>query len=73
MADDWVLVAGASTTALVAPIEEYEERRSKLERAHRDFMLIWNRIITRSENLQMRWAEFARSVFRIQGGYPSGG
>lgn len=54
MADDWILVGSAHTTALVAPIEESEERRQRLEMAHRCFMEIWNRIITRSKTLQMR-------------------
>jgi hypothetical protein len=31
MADDWVLVGSANTTALVAPIEESEERRWVLQ------------------------------------------
>lgn len=54
MADEWALVAGFSTTSLIAPIEEFQERRRGLENAHAKFMLIWNRIIKRSETLQMR-------------------
>jgi hypothetical protein len=54
MADEWYIVAGFSTTSLILPIEEFEQRRRGLEMAHENFMLIWNRIITRGDNLQMR-------------------
>lgn len=54
MADEWVMVYNASTRALLASIQESEERRWRLEQAHHCFMQIWNLIITRRQTLQMR-------------------